>query len=120
MSRVKVHVSELLRSTDTHSREASLSEDVSTAPTFAPSELVILFGDRFAPQAGLLASKEEILTSGVKVNSEQLMNAAIKAALYTVHRSGAARLQVRAGKALFGLMNTQKLFLLQGPGTASF
>lgn len=97
-----------------------MSEDVPTAPTFAPSELVILFGDRFAPEAGLLASKEEILTSGVKVNSEKLMNAAIKAALYAVHRSGAAKLQVRAGKALFGLMNTQKLFLLQGPGTASF
>ncbi len=94
--------------------------DVSTAPTFAPSELVILFGDRFAPEAGLLASKEEILTSGVKVNSEKLMNAAIKAALYSVHRSGAAKLQVRAGKALFGLMNTQKLFLLQGAGSASF
>jgi hypothetical protein len=37
-----------------------------------------------------------------------------------VHRSGAAKLQVRAGKALFGLMNTQKLFLLQGAGSASF
>lgn len=97
-----------------------MSEDVSTAPTFAPSELVILFGDRFAPEAGLLGSKEEILTSGVKVSSEKLMNAAIRAALYTVHSSGAAKLQVRAGKALFGLMNTQKLFLLQGPGTASF
>ena len=97
-----------------------MSDDVSTAPTFAPSELVILFGDRFAPEAGLLGSKEEILSSGVMVSSEKLMNAAIRAALYTVHRSGAAKLQVRAGKALFGLMNTQKLFLLQGPGTASF
>ena len=97
-----------------------MSEDVPTAPTFAPSELVILFGDRFAPEAGLLASKEEILTSGVKVHSEKLMNAAIKAALYSVHRSGAAKLQVRAGKALFGLMNTRKLFLLQGAGSASF
>jgi hypothetical protein len=96
-----------------------LSEDVSTA-AFAPSELVILFGDRFAPEAGLLGSKEEILTSGVKVSSEKLMNAAIKAALYAVHRSGAARLQLRAGKALFGLMNTQKVFLLQGSGSASF
>jgi hypothetical protein len=94
--------------------------DVSTGPAFAPSELVILFGDRFAPEAGLLASKEEILTSGVKVNSEKLMNAAIKAALYAVHRSGAAELRLRAGKALFGLMNTQTVFLLQGAGSASF
>lgn len=97
-----------------------MSEAVPTPAAFTPSELVVLFGDRFAPEAGMLAAKEEILTSGVKVSSEKLMNAAIKAALYTVHRSGAARLQTRAGKALFGLMNSQKLFLLQGPGTASF
>jgi hypothetical protein len=98
-----------------------LSESASTDATmFAPSELVILFGDRFAPEAGLLASKEEILTSRAKVNSEKLMNAAMKAALYAVHRSGAARLDLHAGKALFGLMNTTRLFLRQGTGTASF
>ena len=98
-----------------------MSEAAPTAaPSFAPSELVILFGDRFAPEAGLLASKEEILTSGIKVNSEKLMNAAMKAALYAVHRSGAARLDLHAGKALFGLVNTTKLFLRQGTGTASF
>jgi hypothetical protein len=98
-----------------------LSESASTDATmFAPSELVILFGDRFAPEGGLLASKEEILTSRAKVNSEKLMNAAMKAALYAVHRSGAARLDLHAGKALFGLMNTTRLFLRQGTGTASF
>jgi hypothetical protein len=94
--------------------------DVSTGAAFAPSELVILFGDRFAPEAGLLGWKEEILTSRVKVNAEKLMNAAIRAALYAVHRSGAAELRLRAGKTLFGLMNTQKVFLLQGAGSASF
>lgn len=98
-----------------------MSEAESTgAPAFAPSELVILFGDRFAPEAGLLGFKEEIMTSGVKVSSEKLMNAAMKAALYTVHRSGAAQLALRAGKAMFGLMDTTKLFLLQGSGSASF
>jgi hypothetical protein len=96
-----------------------LSDVVSTAQ-FAPSELVILFGDKFTPEAGLLASKEEILTSGQKVSSEKLMNAAVKAALYSVHRSGAARLDLQAGKALFGLMNTTKLFLRQGTSTAEF
>ena len=75
-----------------------------TAPAFAPSELVILFGDRFVPEAGMLETKEEVLTSGVKVGSQALMEAAMKAALYAVHRSGAARLDVRAGKAMFGLM----------------
>jgi hypothetical protein len=97
-----------------------LSDVESTAAQFAPSELVILFGDKFAPEAGLLASKEEVLTSGQKVNSEKLMNAAMKAALYSVHRSGAARLDLQPGKALFGLMNTTKLFLRQGTGSATF
>ena len=98
-----------------------MSEAAFTASTaFTPSEMVVLFGDRFAPEGGMLTSKEEILTSGAKVNSEKLMNAAMKAALYAVHRSGAARLDVRAGKALFGLRNTQNLFLMQGSGSASF
>jgi hypothetical protein len=97
-----------------------LSEAASTDVTFAPSELVILFGDRFAPEGGLLTSKEEVMTSGVKVSAEKLMNAAMKAAFYAVHRSGAGRLELRAGTALFGLRKTQNLFLLQGTGTASF
>ena len=89
-------------------------------PMFAPSELVILFGERFAPEAGMLVAKEEILTSGAKVNSEKLMSAAMKAGLYAVHRSGAARLQFKAGTALFGLKKTQNLFLMQGTGSAQF
>lgn len=98
-----------------------MSEAVPTDATmFAPSELVILFGDRFAPEAGMLVSKEEILTSGAKVNSEKLMNAAMKAGLYAVHRAGAARLQLREGSALFGLRKTRSVFLLQGSGSARF
>ena len=97
-----------------------MSEAAPTAPAFAPSEMVILFGDRFVPEAGMLGSKEEVLTSGVKVSSEALMAAAMKAALYAVHRSGAARLDLRAAKAMFGLMNTTRLFLLPGSGTGSF
>lgn len=98
-----------------------MTDAVSTAtPTFAPSELVVLFGDRFTPEAGMLASKEEVLTSGIKVNSEKLMNAALGAALWAVHRSGAAKLETRVGKALFGLMKTQKLHVVRGTGAASF
>jgi hypothetical protein len=87
---------------------------------FSPSELVVLFGDRFTPEAGMLASKEEVLTSGIKVNSEKLMNAAVGAALWAAHRSGAVRLETRAGKALFGLMKTEKLHVVPGTGGASF
>lgn len=90
------------------------------ATTFAPSELVVLFGDRFTPEAGMLASKEEVLTSGVKVNAEKLMSAAVAAAVWAAHRAGAVRLEMRQGKALFGLVKTQKLHVAPGAGTSPF
>lgn len=94
--------------------------DVAATPAFAPSELVLLFGDRFMPEAGMLASKEEVLTSGVKVNSEKLMNFAVGAAVWAVHRSGVVTLEVRQGKALFGLMKTQKLHVVRGGAPSPF
>lgn len=90
------------------------------ATTFAPSELVVLFGDRFTPEAGMLGSKEEVLTSGVKVSSEKLMNAAVSAAVWAAHRAGAVRLELRQGKALFGLVKTQKLHVVAGTGASPF
>lgn len=98
-----------------------MSEAVPTdAPMFAPSELVILFGDRFAPEAGMLGSREEILTNRAKVSSEKLVSAAAKAGLYAVHRSGAARLQLREGSSMLGLRKSLTAFLLQGSGSAQF
>lgn len=98
-----------------------MNDAVSAATrTFAPSELVLLFGDRFTPEAGLLASKEEILTSGIKVNAEKLMNAAVGAAVWAVHRSGAATLETRQAKALFGLMKKQKLHIVRGTVPSPF
>lgn len=90
------------------------------AISFAPSELVVLFGDRFVPAAGLLGYKEEVLTSGAKVPTDKLMNAAVGAALWAVHRSGAATLEIRHGKALLGLVKTQKLHVSRGGGQAEF
>jgi hypothetical protein len=95
----------------------SQSTPTSSVQAFAPSELVILFGDQFVPEASMLSSKEEVLTSGVKVNAQTLMETAVHAALWTLRRAGAVRLEIRRGKALFRLLSTQKLHLL--PGTAS-
>ena len=98
-----------------------MSETAASPPAaFAPSELVVLFGDRFAPEAGMLAGKEEVLTSGAKVHAQRLMEAALAAALLAVHRSGAARLEEQTGKALFGLLKRQKLVLLRGAGPSPF
>jgi hypothetical protein len=90
------------------------------AQAFSPSELVLLFGDRFTPEAGMLASKEEILSSGVKVNAQKLMETAMRAAVWSLHRAGAAKLEIRQGKALFGLIKTRTLHLVRGSAPSSF
>ncbi|HEX8697014.1 MAG TPA: hypothetical protein VF746_31640 [Longimicrobium sp.] len=83
--------------------------------TFTPSELVVLFGDRFAEEGGMLTAKEEVLTSGKKVSAEKLAHAAMAAALLAAEQSGAVRLEVRRTKALFGLMKGEKLHVVPGP-----
>ena len=91
-----------------------------TAISFAPSELVVLFGDRFVPAAGLLGYKEEVLTSGTKVATDKLMNAAVGAALWAVHRSGAATRHVQ----FLGLHEAEERLALadlqRGGGPAEF
>lgn len=98
-----------------------MSESVSGAsagaPSFAPSELVVLFGDRFAEEGGMLTVKEEVLTSGTKVSAEKLGMAAVLAALYSSHARGTARLSLETKKAMFGL-TTKQVPMLAGSGGA--
>lgn len=98
----------------------SQATPASTVDAFSPSELVVLFGDQFVPDASMLSSKEEILTSGVRVNSQTLMEKAMHAAVWTLQRAGAVRLEIRQGKALFGLIKTQKVHLVPGTASASY
>src|SRR5688500_850844 len=91
-----------------------------SAPTFTPSELVVLFGDRFADEGGMLTAKEEILTSGRKVSVEKVAKAAMAAAVLGAEQAGAVRLDPRAGKALFGLVKTRNLHLVPGASPEAF
>jgi hypothetical protein len=83
-------------------------------PTFTPSELVVLFGEKFADEGGMLAAREEALVSRMKVSAEKLAHAALAAALLGNEQAGAVRLEHRKGKAMFGLMNTEKLHVVLG------
>ena len=83
-------------------------------PTFTPSELVVLFGEKFAEEGGMLTAKEEALVSRMKVSAEKLAHAALAAALLANEQTGVVRLEHRKGKALFGLMNTEKLHVVLG------
>lgn len=80
-----------------------------------PSERVLLFGDRFTPQAGMLGTKEVVLTSGVKVDADKLAAAMLAAAFLANEQAGALGLEVRQGKAMFGLMKTEHLHAVPGP-----
>lgn len=89
-------------------------------PTFVPSELVALFGEHFAGEGGMLAAKEEALVSRVKVSAEKLAHAALAAALLANEQAGAVRLEHRKGKALFGLVSTEKLHVVLGEREAAW
>ena len=86
----------------------------SAPPTFTPSELVVLFGEKFAEEGGMLAAREEALVSRMKVSAEKMAQAALAASLLANERIGAVRLEHRRGKALFGLMDTEKLHVVLG------
>ena len=84
------------------------------APTFTPSELVVLFGEQFAEEGGMLTARVETLISGARVHAEKLAYAAVAAAALAAEKAGAIRLDHRRGKALFGLVKTEDVRVLPG------
>ena len=92
-----------------------MSHPQNAAPlVVTPSERVLLFGDRFAKPAGVLGHGEVVLSSGAKVSADDLAVQAIAAAYLACEQAGAARLETRQGKAMFGLLKTQALHLAPG------
>ena len=81
---------------------------------FTPSERVLLFGDRFAKAAGMLGHGEVVLSSGAKVGADELAVNAIAAAYLACEQAGAVRLEIRQGKAMFGLVSTRNLYVAPG------
>ncbi len=81
---------------------------------FTPSERVLLFGDRFAKAAGMLGDNEVVLSSGARVNADDLAVNAIAAAYLACEQAGAVVLEIRQGKAMFGLVTTRSLHVAPG------
>lgn len=79
-----------------------------------PSERVLVFGDRFSSPAGMLGTNEVVLSSGNKADADRLGEAMFAAALLANEQAGAIRLEPRQGKAIFGLMKTEKLHVVPG------
>jgi hypothetical protein len=79
-----------------------------------PSERVLIFGDRFSTPAGMLGYGEVVLTSGNKVDADRLAQNVFAAAFLANEQAGAIGLELRQGKAMFGLMKTEKLHAVPG------
>ncbi|MFL5381606.1 MAG: hypothetical protein ACJ8GN_03705 [Longimicrobiaceae bacterium] len=79
-----------------------------------PSERVLIFGDRFSTPAGMLGYSEVVLSSGSKVDADRLAQNLFAAAFLANEQAGAIGLELRQGKAMFGLMKTEKLHAVSG------
>jgi len=79
-----------------------------------PSERVLIFGDRFGPPAGMMGFNEVVLSSGNKVSADRLAENIFAAAFLANEQAGAIGLELRPGKAMFGLMKTEKLHAVPG------
>jgi hypothetical protein len=77
-----------------------------TTTSFAPSEMALLFGDRFAGPGSFTQGKEELLTGGTAAQHE-LAREVIVAALLGMEHSGEIRIVQEPRKALLGLMTRQ-------------
>jgi hypothetical protein len=78
-----------------------------SSTTFAPSELVLLFGDRFAGAGSFTQGKEELLTGNGTVAQNELAQNVLVVALLAMERAGEIRLAQEKKKALLGLMTKQ-------------
>ena len=79
-----------------------------------PSERVLIFGDRFSTPAGMLGYSEVVLSTGNKVDADKLAQNVFAVAFLANEQAGAIGLELRQGKAMFGLMKTEKLHAAPG------
>jgi hypothetical protein len=82
-----------------------------------PSEAVLLFGDRFLKKSMF---GEKLLLADHKVSTADLANKMMAAAILANEQLGLIKLRVEKGKALFGLMKTEKLMIAPGSGVPSW
>jgi hypothetical protein len=90
---------------------------VTTATGFfdlAPSELILLHGEKFAREVGRLKSRIELLHNGLKVSAEELSQAALAAAILANERAGNIVLRPGTVKSFFGLRTTATLYVASG------
>jgi hypothetical protein len=90
--------------------------DATVANGLTPSELVLFFADQFAPKGSMTQGKEDLLLGEGNVAVNPLSETLVTVALLWLRQAGAAKLEHRSKKALFGLM-TKQIVEVQRAGT---
>jgi hypothetical protein len=85
------------------------TEGTTAAATLTPSEVVVLHGEQFAGEGGLLRANEVLLLSGAKVRADQLAEAALAALVLANEQAGHLRLALEKKKVFFGLFKREAL-----------
>lgn len=78
-----------------------------TSTVFAPSELVLLFGDRFVGEGSFTRGREELLTGAGTVAQADLAREVLTLALLAMEHSGEIRIFRETRKALLGLVKRE-------------
>lgn len=86
-----------------------MSRTAAPSTTFAPSELVLLFGDRFVGEGSFTRGKEELLTGAGAVAQSDLAREVLALALLAMEHSGEIRIFMETRKALLGLVKREVL-----------
>lgn len=87
-----------------------MAETSTSSTTFAPSELVLLFGDRFAGPGSKMKGKEELLSGAGAVATDDLAESVLLVGLLSLEQAGLIRLESRINKSLFGLIKRPTVF----------
>ena len=89
----------------------------------APSELVLLHGDKFASTSSAAVKMGEwvrLVHMDTSAEARELGRTMLAAAFLAVEQAGAVQLEVRKQQALFGLLNRDRLFVVPGEGAISW
>jgi hypothetical protein len=104
--------------------ETEAAEGTQQQPSLlAPSEIILLHGDRFASTSSArlkLGEWVRLVHMDTDAEARELGRKMLAAAFLAVEQAGAVRLEVRRQQALFGLLEVDKLYVVPGERAISW
>lgn len=85
-----------------------------------PSELVVLYAERFAPSPRPMSPRCEAPLTGVRLSAVHLVVAALTSAMAALQCAGAIEVQVHRRRSLLGLRSVRRLVTFPGQATVTW